>query len=61
MTIAHSTIRGNDSGHNGGGISAEGGVVTILRSTLAGNVRDGGGALTVCSAARDDHRECDRG
>jgi hypothetical protein len=47
VTIARRTIRENDALHPGGGIHVEGGVVTILRSTLADNFADGGGALAL--------------
>jgi hypothetical protein len=46
VTIEHSELVGNRTGHPGGGVYTVGGAVTIRQSTLAENGGDGGGALS---------------
>ncbi len=45
-TIVYSTISGNESNDSGGAIGVEG-MLTIVNSTLSGNIADRGGAISV--------------
>lgn len=52
LTVVRSTVAGNTSTENGGGILSEGQRLTIVRSTISGNRTNGfGGGVFVCTSS----------
>ena len=52
LTLVRSTVSGNTSSDEGGGILSEGQRLTIVRSTISGNRANGfGGGVFVCSSS----------